>query len=369
MNWKRVQAIARKEVYHISRDPFTLALALLLPVIMVTIFGFAIEFNVQRIPISVYDGDHTESSRHLLDTLSSSHYFVPEMVSSPDEAVKQIDADRVKAALIINHSFEYDLLSGRNAHAQVFLDGADNSTIGAVEGYFGVMQTLVSQKITGEKINPPIDLKTRFLYNPELNSRWFVVPGLMVVVVAILSILLTALTVAREYENGSMELLLSTPIRPVEIILGKLTPYIFLGLSAVVFVYLVARFFFEVPFRGSHAVLILGSILFLATYLAQGLLISVTLRRQQLAMQVAMMSGMLPTLLLSGFIFPVESMPKFFRVLTMILPARWFMNIAREVFLKDSSFYVLRYSFLGLSLICTVMILIASKKFKRDLEP
>jgi ABC-2 type transport system permease protein len=231
------------------------------------------------------------------------------------------------------------------------------------------MQSLAARKITGHPLPEPVALKTRFLYNPELNSRWFVVPGLMVVVLGILSILLTALTVAREWENGSMELLLSTPVEPVEIILGKLGPYLVLGLGAIAFVYLMARLGFGVPFRGNYLVFFAGCGLFLITYLAQGLLISVLTRRQQLAMQFSMMTGLLPSILLSGFIFPIESMPRFFRILTGALPARWFMIICRDVFLKGSGVFDLRYPFLALGIISVAMVTVSSRNFKKDLEP
>ena len=369
MKITRVKAMAQKEYFHITRDPFTLALALLLPVMMVLIFGLAIEFNVQNIKLAVYDGDQTLSSRKLIDTLSSAHYFLVNQANNQINAIHSIDSQKTRAALIIEKNFEYNLLSDRGGLAQVMIDGSDNSTVGAVVSYFGKIQNLAAEKITGTKKRNDIILKTRFLYNPELNSRWFIVPGLMAVVVAILSILLTSLTVAREYENGSMELLLSTPIMPVEIVLGKLTPYIGLGLCAITFVYIIARLFFKVPFLGNHFVFLGACFLFLSTSLAQGLLISVTTRKQQISMQLSMMTGLLPSLLLSGFIFPIESMPLFFRILTSILPVRWFMEISRDVFLEGSGVYELRYAFLALSLICFFMIIISSKKFKRNIEP
>jgi ABC-2 type transport system permease protein len=218
-------------------------------------------------------------------------------------------------------------------------------------------------------VPPPFQLRTRFLFNPELNSSWFVIPGLIVVVMSLLSIMLTALTVAREWENGSMELLLSTPVQPLEIIVGKLAPYGVLGIFAVFMTYVIARTVFGVPFVGNHLVFVLGAIIFLVTYLAQGLLISVVARNQQVAMQMAMVSGLLPSNLLSGFVFPVASMPIFFRYFTMILPARWFMQISRDTFLKGSSLIDLSGAFLVLSILCVGMIVQATRKFKRDLEP
>lgn len=367
--WARAAAVARKEVFHILRDPFTLTLALILPVVMVVIYGLAIDFNVKDVALSVSDSDQSQASRRLIETFASSHYFLVHGVASPSEAARDVSAERARACLIIPPRFEKDLLAGRGAEVQVLLDGADNSTVGPVAGYIDSIQTIASKRIGDFDPPRPYGIRTRFLFNPELNSRWFVIPGLTVVVMAILSILLTALTVAREWENGSMELLLSTPVQPLEIIVGKLAPYAVLGIIAQVFVYVIARAVFRVPFVGNLAVFGLGCVLFLGTYLAQGLLISVVTRKQQIAMQFAFLSGLLPSNLLSGFVFPVASMPLFFQYFTMILPARWFMTIARDTFLKGSSFLELGGAFLALTLSCGVMILAATRRFKRDLEP
>jgi len=367
--WRRAAAVSRKEVFHILRDPYTLGAALALPVFMVIMFGIAIEFNVKNVALAVCDSDQTQSSRRLLDSFGSSQYFLLHGVPSPYEAVKEVSAERARAALIIPPRFEKDLFDGRGAEVQMLVDGSDNSTVGPVLGYVSSIQTIASRRIADFDPPAPYDLRTRFLFNPELNSRWFVIPGLTVVVMSILSILLTALTIAREWENGSMELLLSTPVEPLEIIVGKLAPYGALGIIAVAFVYVIARTVFGIPFVGNLAVFGLGCLLFLMTYLAQGLLISVVTRKQTIAMQLAMMSGMLPSNLLSGFIFPIESMPKFFQYFTMILPARWFMRIARDTFLEGSSFIELSGSFLALSIFCVIMILMATRRFKRDLEP
>jgi ABC-2 type transport system permease protein len=367
--WSRAGALAQKETYHVLRDRFTLTLALGLPVFMVFAFGFAIEFNVKNIPLAVHDADQTQTSRRVIDTFASSGYFIIDPVSSPDAAQQAILGDRNRAALIIPGGFQKDLFAGGPARAQVLLDGSDNSTVGPILGYVASIETIASRRIADFDPPKPIEVKARFLFNPELNSRWFVIPGLAVAVLAILAVLLTALTVAREWENGSMELLLSTPTEPLEIIVGKLAPYAVLGLVALAFVYVISRAVFALPFQGSHVLFLLGGILFLATYLALGLLISVLTRRQQIAMQIAMMSGMIPAFLLSGFIFPIESMPAFFRYLTMILPARWFMTVARDSYLKGSTLVEMGVAFLALAALCAFIIALAARKFKKDLEP
>ncbi len=368
-SFKRARAIARKEVFHILRDPFTLAMALVLPMIMVTVFGLAIDFDVKDLNLSVYDSDRSQTSRQLIDTFESSRYFrVIQRPRSP-RLLSDLDSERARAVLIINPGLERDFESAGSAHAQIVLDGSDSSTAGVILGYLRGIQNSTSAKLAAAKLREPVVLKTRFLYNPELRSTWFVVPGLAVVIIAILSVLLTALTVAREWENGSMELLLSTPVKPIEIIIGKLAPYTALGLMALAFVYAVARLGFGVPFRGNPLLFAAAGMLFQATYLAQGLAISVITRRQQLAMQFAIITGLLPSILLSGFIFPLESMPTFFQYMTSILPAKWFMMISRGIFLKGAGISELLRPFAGLLILATVLITVAAKRFKKDLEP
>lgn len=369
-NLKRALAIAKKEKFHILRDPFTLTMATVLPVILVLIFGLAIEFNVKDISMTVHDSDKSASSRKVVETFTSSNYFVFKPTrSSIVESIKDLDSERAKAVIIIPPNFEKDLYSNNSPHIQFILDGADNSTAGVILGYLDGIQKAAIFKTSGESFKNPIELKSRYLFNPELNSSWFVVPGLAVVITAILSILLTALTVAREWETGSMELLLSTPVRPLEIIIGKLIPYTIIGMASVLLVVIAAIAGFQIPFSGNFILFAFGSLLFLIACLAQGLLISVLIRSQQLAMQLAMVTGLLPSLLLSGFIFPSESMPLFFQRFTSILPSKWFMIISRGIFLKGANIIELKLPFIALGILSFVLIFIATKKFKKDLEP
>jgi len=367
--WSRAKAIAQKEIYHVIRDPFALALSIGLPIFLVIVFGFAIEFNVKNIHLAVHDADQTQASRGLIDIFGKSEYFIIDKVTSPEKAQQAIMSNNDRAALIIPGGFEKLLFTGKSSQVQLLLDGSDNSTVVPILSYLESIQKMANKQLANFNPSENIDIKTRFLFNAELNSRWFVIPGLTVAIMAILSVLLTALTVAQEWENGSMELLLSTPVQPLEVIVGKLVPYAFFCLVAVVFVYIISRTVFGIPFRGNIFVFGLGCVLFLVTCLVQGLLISILTRSQSLAYQIANMTGLLPAQLLSGFIFPVESMPKFFQYFTMLLPARWFMVIARESYLKGSTFFDLGIPFLALGTLCWFMIFFAVKKFKKDLEP
>jgi len=369
MKIHRMLAIAEKEMFHLLRDRLTLAVALLLPVIIVAILGAAIEFNVQDLKLAVYDQDRSMASRSLIETFTSSGYFIPVGVSRPASAMSALESERARAALLIEPEFEKNVRSGRGGEAQILIDGSDSSIVGPIQGYASLVQSLAAQRITQETTKPLVQLQTRFLYNPELRSRWYIVPGVGVVVLAILSVLLTSLTVAKEWENGSMELLLSTPVRPIEIIVGKILPYLGLGFVALSFVYVIARLGFGVPFRGSHFIYLFGTFLFLMACFAQGVLISVLTRVQEVAMQNALVSGLLPALLLSGFIFSIKNMPPLFNVMTSALGARWFMEISRSSFLRDGHIKALEIPLFALGAICFALIGLALKKFKTDVEP
>lgn len=364
---RRAWSVARKEVMHVLRDPFTLALALGLPVMLVTFFGYAIDFEVRGVRLAVSDRDGGPAARRLTEAFSSSGYF--RLAEEGGGALRLMDGGRADAALFIEPGFSRGARGGSPVSAQFVLDGSDNSKASAVLGYLPGISRAASARIAGAPPADPLRLETRFLYNPELNSRWFMIPGLAAIIIGLLAILLTALTVAREWENGSMETLLSTPVRPLEIIAGKLLPYGFLVLCGVVLVYLSARLVFGVPFRGGHPLFLLACLLFITAALAQGLFISVVTRQQQVAMQLSIISGLLPSMLLSGFIFPVESMPRFFHYFTMLLPPRWFMEAARGIFLKGAGIGELAGPFLALGALSSLLLGLALKKFKTDLEP
>ncbi|MDR1597404.1 MAG: ABC transporter permease [Holosporales bacterium] len=365
----RVFAIFRKEICHILRDPFTFLMALVMPIIMVLMFGSAIEFNVQNIATAYVDQSKTPASRTFLNLLGSSKYFRLNELRSISGGIKSMESEQAKALIIIPSTFERDVLGNKSGKVQVLLDGTDSTAIGAISGYIGAVQGRAISEICGAPSSqPPVQLVTRFMFNPELNSQWFTIPGLAAVVMAILSIMLTALTISREWENGSMELLLSTPVRPMEIVGGKILPYGALGLLSLLFLYIVARMLYGLPFVGSHLVFLLGSVLFLVAYLGLGLLVSTIVSNQQAAVQMALMIGMMPAMLFSGFIFALEHMPAGFRVFASIFPARWYVQIARDQFLKGSAFLELKQPFAALFASAFVVMCLCVFKFKKTLE-
>src|SRR5665213_3559916 len=339
----RAYSICHKEVRHIVRDPFTMGLAIGMPLLMVLFFGYAMDFNVHDIDLTVYDQDHSRASRQLAETFQSSGYFNIHYRDLDTNMAKTLDSQRARGVLYIPPEFEKNMSREGTATAQVLIDGSDNSTAGVIGGYLSGVQLAAIQKITGQTAVQPVSIATRYLFNGELDSRWFTVPGLSVVVLAILGIMLTALTVAREWENGSMEMLLSTPVTPIEIIIGKLFPYLMMGFIV--------------------------TLLFLTACMSQGLIISVTTRHQIAAIQFSQTLGQLPAMMLSGFVFPIESMPVFFQYFTMIFPARWYMVIVRGLFLRGAGFSELSGPLLILLVMDIVFIAMAVKFFKKDVEP
>lgn len=367
---RRAAAIARKESHHIARDPYTLGMSLGVPLMMLVLFGFAISFDVKNVKISISDQDHTPASRQLVEGLRASGFFLPSESKEDPEA--EIASERVKAALIIPAGFERAIGRGESPDVQLLVDGSDNATASTAQAYLVGAANAAYLRIAGlaaMAAAQPLTVQPRFLFNGELSSTWFIVPGLVAIIVGLLSVLMTALTVAKEWEQGSMELLLSTPTKPIEIILGKVAPYVGLGVITMVIVYVFARVVFDVPFLGNLLVLGLGCLLFLFVALSQGLLISVVARNQMVAFQMSMMMGMLPLLLLSGFIFPIQSMPQFFQVFTAILPPRWFIVILRGTFLKGATLAEMWMPFTILGFMSVALTVAAVKRFKTDLEP
>ena len=369
----RTLAVAKKETRHILRDPFTLGMALVLPLVLILIFGFAINFDVRNVRLTVSDKDRTQPSRVMVDTVRGTGLFKVIPADERAGVTADLDHERSKGVLIIEKGFAEDLRAGRSPKLQLLMDGADNSTSGVIASYLAGLQPAAWSRLSryAPQGAPPaqaLDLRVRYLFNPELNSHWFIIPALLVLILGMVATQLTAVGLAREWELGSMELLLSTPIRPVELVVGKLLPYLVIGLIAVSTVYLSARTVYGVPFKGSHLLYLAGCLAFLVCCLALGLLISGFARRQMTAMQMSQMLTMLPNMMFSGFIFPVESMPPFFAALTMLVPARWFTSFSRGIFLKGAGLRELRLPLMVLILMDALLVTWSVKRLKKDLE-
>ncbi len=369
---RRARAIFSKEFKHIIRDPFTLIIALLLPLLIVLILGNSIEFNVRSINMAYNDADKTITSRKLIETFSSSDYFRPYVIDNPNDAFDDIVAERARVALIVPPNFERDFVAAPDsANAQVIIDGANNASVLAILNYMATINRMAGFKINDvphDMTRPVLTLQSRYMFNPELNSRWFSVPGLAAVIVALVAIMLTTLTICREWEQGSMEMLLSTPATTPEIILGKVLPYAIISFIGFVLVFIVARLIFGVPFVGSYLTLILATVLFILGYLAIGLYISVSTHKQEVAIQYACIIGLLPTLVLSGFIFPVEYMSRGYRIVSHLFPASFYIDVSRDQFLKGTSIIDLWVPMGAMAGIAVVLIIMSLMRFKRTLE-
>ncbi len=370
--FRRVRSVAAKEYKHILRDPFTLVVALVLPLIFVGMFGFVIDLDYKHIRLYVRDNDQTSVSRRFLQEVSSSGYFDQTPLHSPARADEALQKNNTPAVLIIKPGFGRRVKAldpADPARAQLLTDGTDNVQASIIQIYMRGIVQAASSLFTGGAEGASSLIRTRFLFNPELSSRWFIVPALSTVIIGLLAIMLTALTVAKEWENGSMELLLSTPVRPAEIILGKLIPYFCLSLFDVLVVFVLALTVFGIPFEGSFLLYMLACAVYVTGALALGLVISVVTRQQQAAIQFAFAVGLLPSFIFSGFIFPIENMPLFFQYFTALFPQRWFLLISRTLFLSDAGFAPLAPAFAGIGLFACVMIILAVFKFKTDVEP
>ena len=382
-SWRRAKSVAYKEYKHILRDPFTLAVTLILPMIFVGMFGFVIDLDYKHMRVAVRDNDQTSVSRRFLQEMASSGYFDLSPVHTPAAADRALEQNASPALLVIKRGFGRNIRAAnpeKPAQVQLLADGTDNVQASIMGSYMqGVVQ---KANAVFMRDNPELaggaegaarlaggQIRSRFLFNPELNSRWFIVPALSTIIIGFLAIVLTALTVAKEWENGSMELLLSTPVRPSEIVLGKLVPYFVLTFLDVLVVFVLAVYVFRIPFLGSFLFYMAACWVYITGALALGLVISVVTRQQQAAIQFAFAVGLLPSFIFSGFIFPIENMPAFFQYFTALFPQRWFLLISRTVFLSDAAPATLAAAFGTIGLFAAAMILLAVHKFKTDVEP
>jgi ABC-2 type transport system permease protein len=350
MNLRRLWAVARKEALHIRRDPRSLGLALGIPMMMLLMFGYALTLDVDRVPFVVWDQSGTVLSRELLARFAASRYFdLQGAVGNYPMIERAIDRRKADLGMIIPPEFARQIEAGRPASVQAIVDGSDSNTASIILGYTqGVVSefnnhVMLAQvrRITGSVPPQALDLRSRIWFNPDLESKYFIVPGIMAVIMGLIAALLTSLTIAREWERGTMEQLISTPVRPAELILGKLLPYLGIGMLDMVIAVLMAVFLFHVPLRGSIVLLFSVGGVFVFGTLAQGILISTLARSQLLASQFAMISTFLPAFLLSGFAFAIGNMPTAVQVITYIIPARYFVALVKGIFLRGVGITIL----------------------------
>ncbi len=364
----RVGAIAWKEILHIRRDPRTLLLALAMPVVMLLLFGYGVSFDVDRIRLAVSDQDRTEASRRLAQAFTENHEFDPVGGDDADDADTIFRRHRAQAILVIPRGYEKDLARGGPARAQLLLDAADAVTAGQVLNKADAIALSESRRMAsapGISAAPSLQVKVSSRYNPEARSAVFIVPGLAAYLMAISAVLLTALTVAGEWERGSMEQLFASPVSRLEIVLGKLFPYLVVGLIQLLLVLGVGTNVFDVPILGSPLLVILAGVLFLAGMLGQGLLISVLAKNQLVATQAGSLSSLLPSLLLSGMLVPIDNMPAVLRLISRIVPARYMVDALRQILLKGNGFAQVWPDLLAMLVFAVAIVALATARFKR----
>jgi len=366
----RLLAIAKKETIQIRRDGRSLGLAFALPVLLLWIFGVAITTDIKDIHTAVLDRDNTAASRALVAAFGQSGYFsIRASLTRAEEAEGLIRRGTVRMALVIPERFGADLASGRAAPVEVVLDGSDAKTANVARGYADAIARSYSSRIrvTAHAAPPAVQADTRVWFNETLDGRAMVVPGLIAVIMSIISAMLTSLTIAREWERGTMEQLAATPVGRAEVIFGKLLPYLVIALIDVAIAVVCCVYLFDVPFRGSLAVFGLVSFVFLSGVLGLGILISSALKSQLLAIQGSIFATYMPALLLSGFFFSVSSMPAVLQLLSRLVPARYYVEITRGVFLRGIGLEVIWPPLIGLAVFAAATISLALKTFRKEL--
>jgi ABC-2 type transport system permease protein len=376
MSYRRLRAVLVKELHHITRDGRSLALALAMPMMMLLLFGFALSLDVDRIPTLVYDQDRTQASRDLVRQFQGSRFFdIRGFVDNYGVIERGIDRSRILMGVVIPRDYSQNLGASREAPVQILLDGSDSNTASIALGYAETvvrnysleLRTDTLNRRGGEHAAPPVDAQLRVWYNSSLESKNYVVPGLIAVILQIIAALLTSLTIAREWEMGTMEQLLSTPLRPAEMVLGKMLAYFAVGLVDATLAVLVGVFVFRVPFRGSVPLLAVSTCVFLIGALFWGIFISAISRTQVEAYQLGFLTSFLPAFLLSGFVYSIETMPPVIRVITRIIPARYMVTILKGVFLKGVGLKILWGELGFLALYAALVFILATRKLSRKL--
>jgi ABC-2 type transport system permease protein len=374
--WQRILTLLIKEFRSVFRDPRMRAIIFGVPIIQTLIFGYAVTMDVRHVRLVVIDRDNTPSSRELTARFTGSDYFdAVEQTNDENKARRMIDAADASAILQINAGYEERLRSGGQTPVQLVVDGSDSNTARLVLNYSSVIAASAnneilleqSQRKAGRTVSVGgIDLRPRAWFNENLESRNYFVPGIMAVLVMLLSLMLTSMAVVREKEVGTIEQIMVTPIRPVEFILGKCAPFIVIGFANVLLVTAVGVLWFEVPIRGSFLLLLLGAALFLLSTLGTGLYISTLSQTQQQAMMTTFFF-FFPAMLLSGFIYPIANMPEIIQWCTLVNPLRYFLVIIRGIFLKGVGFDVLWPQMLALLVIGLAVMSFAVKRFHKTL--
>jgi ABC-2 type transport system permease protein len=377
MRARRVRAIAWKEFLQVWRDPRSLMIALLMPFIQIMLLGYGVSVDIKHIPTCTFDREDSQRSEALLKRFQASEYFrIVEVESNYAGVTEALDYGRCKLAIVLPATFSQRLTDVGRSEVQAILDATDDNTANVALGYaqsvvagFSADVELRQSARRGSPLqNTPLALEPRVWFNEDLNSRNFIVPGIVAMVLALVGAQLTSLTIAREWERGTMEVLISTPVTPSELMIGKVLPYFAIGLLDAAFCISLAVFWFEVPFRGTLATLLFTTSLYLVVVLGIGYLISVLIRSQIGASAIALLATLLPTMLLSGYTFPIDQMPWPVQAITYLVPSRYYVTIVKAVFLKGAGLAQLAVPISLLAVYAAVIAFLAARAFHKRLS-
>lgn len=365
----RIIAIMQKELLHIIRDPRSLVIAFLLPIMMVLLYGYAITFDIKEIRLGILDEDRTPASRELIQKLTRSNYFkITAELASRQEIEPGLLRRHFIAALVIPLDYAKKLQITPQTQVQLIVDGANSNTATVAINYAKSFFMTYSLELNTQILGTPLKLQPRVWFNPDMKSVHFIVPGLVAVIMMLICALLTSITITRERETGTMEQILVSPIRPYEIIFGKIAPYVILALLDAILVLISSRLIFNVPFRGNPLLLVLFSVFYVYAALSLGVFISARAKTQQVAMILAQLITTLPAIMLSGFIFPILSLPIVLQIISYLVPAKYFLIIIRGIMLKGIGISYFYQPAIFLVAFGTVLLLASVNRFKTNLE-
>jgi ABC-2 type transport system permease protein len=370
---RRIAAIAHIESLLILRDKRSLGLAFIIPLLLLVLFGSSLSYDVKNIPLSIWDQDRTPASRALIAAFRGSPYYrIIAIKEGYPDLISDLERGKAIVVMVIPYDFEKRLDRGEEAKVQFILDGTDSTTAGISLNYIQGIMNNHNLALQREKVRQstglPLDLAIRVWFNPEMESRNFIVPGLIAVILMIIAALLTSLTLAREWETGTMETLLSLPIRPIEVVIGKVIPYCAIGMINLTILLLASRFIFQIPIRGSIPLLYLFASVFTIGVMGLGIFISGVAKRQVLATQLAVITTLLPANLLSGFIFPIRNMPFILQGVSYFVPARYLIYALKGIFLKGIGISILYPSLLLLAAFAIFILWLAARQVPRQIK-
>lgn len=368
----RVWGLVCKETYQIVRDPSSIVIAFILPVMLIFLFGYAVSLDVQNLKIGLVLEDTNPDINLLSESFNNSNYFDAKIAHDRHKVEELILADKLRGIVVVPDEFDRDLAAAdKSAQIQVIADGSETNTAALLQNYVqGVWGNWLQQKQIqkGQEFKPPISNTVRIWYNPEANSRFFLLPGSIAIIMTLIGTLLTSLVIAREWERGTMEALMATPVTIGEIIWGKIIPYYFLGLGSMIACVIMAVYVFGVPLRGSLWLLSLVTSLYLGTALSLGLLISTVAHNQFLASQISLYAAYLPSFLLSGFLFEISSMPDILQFITRFIPARYFVNSLQTLFLTGDVYALIAINCLWITLFGFILIILVMRRVRKRLD-